>query len=136
MTDFMSLVKLEGKVQSTEIYNLAAQSHIQLSFDAPEFTEDIDAIGNVETIFPICEKTSINFTVIKSAAADGYLFPILLSSVEVISELALTSRKTPKGQEPKCIRRKYLLLRSIKQHYPHGVSQTNSTSGKSSYDIR
>ena len=45
MTDSMSLVKLVGKVQPTEIYNLAAQSHVQVSFDAPEFTADVDATG-------------------------------------------------------------------------------------------
>lgn len=45
MGDSMSLVKLVGKVQPTEIYNLAAQSHVQVSFDAPEFTADIDAVG-------------------------------------------------------------------------------------------
>ena len=45
MTDSMSLVKLVGKVQPTEIYNLAAQSHVQVSFDAPEFTADVDAVG-------------------------------------------------------------------------------------------
>ena len=45
MGDSMSLVKLVGKVQPTEIYNLAAQSHVQVSFDAPEFTADVDAVG-------------------------------------------------------------------------------------------
>lgn len=45
MTDSMSLVKLVGMVQPTEIYNLAAQSHVQVSFDAPEFTADVDATG-------------------------------------------------------------------------------------------
>ncbi len=45
MTDSMSLVKLVGKVMPTEIYNLAAQSHVQVSFDAPEFTADVDAVG-------------------------------------------------------------------------------------------
>lgn len=45
LTDSMSLVKLVGKVQPTEIYNLAAQSHVQVSFDAPEFTADVDATG-------------------------------------------------------------------------------------------
>ena len=45
MTDSMSLVKLVGKVKPTEIYNLAAQSHVQVSFDAPEFTADVDAVG-------------------------------------------------------------------------------------------
>ena len=45
MTDSMSLVKLVGAVRPTEIYNLAAQSHVQVSFDAPEYTADVDATG-------------------------------------------------------------------------------------------
>ena len=45
MGDSMSLVKIVSKVQPTEIYNLAAQSHVQVSFDAPEFTADVDATG-------------------------------------------------------------------------------------------
>ena len=45
MSDSMSLVKLVGNVQPDEIYNLAAQSHVQVSFDAPEFTADVDAVG-------------------------------------------------------------------------------------------
>src|SRR5574344_963471 len=45
MGDSMSLVKLVGKVMPDEIYNLAAQSHVQVSFDAPEFTADVDAVG-------------------------------------------------------------------------------------------
>ena len=43
--DSMSLVKVVGKVKPTEIYNLAAQSHVQVSFDSPEFTADVDATG-------------------------------------------------------------------------------------------
>ena len=45
MGDSMSLVKVVGKVLPTEIYNLAAQSHVQVSFDSPEFTADVDATG-------------------------------------------------------------------------------------------
>ena len=45
MGDSMSLVKLVGEVQPTEIYNLAAQSHVQVSFDAPEYTAEVDAVG-------------------------------------------------------------------------------------------
>lgn len=45
MTDSMSLVKLVGKIEPTEIYNLAAQSHVQVSFDAPEYTAEADAVG-------------------------------------------------------------------------------------------
>ena len=45
MTDSMSLVKLLGVVKPDEIYNLAAQSHVQVSFDSPEYTADVDAVG-------------------------------------------------------------------------------------------
>lgn len=43
--DSMSLVKVVGMVRPDEIYNLAAQSHVQVSFDSPEFTADVDATG-------------------------------------------------------------------------------------------
>lgn len=43
--DSMSLVQVVNLVQPDEIYNLAAQSHVQVSFDAPEFTANIDAVG-------------------------------------------------------------------------------------------
>ena len=43
--DSMSIVKVVGQVKPDEIYNLAAQSHVQVSFDAPEFTADVDAVG-------------------------------------------------------------------------------------------
>ena len=45
MGDSMSLIKVVNKVRPTEIYNLAAQSHVQVSFDSPEFTADVDATG-------------------------------------------------------------------------------------------
>ena len=45
LTDSMSVVKVVGTVKPTEIYNLAAQSHVQVSFDSPEFTADVDAVG-------------------------------------------------------------------------------------------
>ena len=43
--DSMSIVKVVDKVRPDEIYNLAAQSHVQVSFDSPEFTADVDATG-------------------------------------------------------------------------------------------
>ena len=45
MGDSMSIVKVVDKVKPDEIYNLAAQSHVQVSFDSPEFTADVDATG-------------------------------------------------------------------------------------------
>ena len=43
--DSMSIVKVVSVVRPDEIYNLAAQSHVQVSFDSPEFTADVDAVG-------------------------------------------------------------------------------------------
>jgi len=43
--DSMSVLGVVGKVRPDEIYNLAAQSHVQVSFDSPEFTADVDAVG-------------------------------------------------------------------------------------------
>ncbi len=45
MTDSSSLIRVISEVQPTEIYNLAAQSHVKVSFDVPEYTADTDAIG-------------------------------------------------------------------------------------------
>ena len=45
MTDSQSLTSLVKKVQPTEIYNLAAQSHVAVSFQMPEYTADVDALG-------------------------------------------------------------------------------------------
>jgi len=45
LSDTSSLVKVIATVRPDEIYNLAAQSHVQVSFDSPEFTADIDATG-------------------------------------------------------------------------------------------
>lgn len=43
--DSISLVKLIGEIKPDEIYNLAAQSHVQVSFDVPEYTADVVATG-------------------------------------------------------------------------------------------
>ena len=45
MTDSMSITRLIKEIKPTEIYNLAAQSHVQVSFEVPEFTADSDAVG-------------------------------------------------------------------------------------------
>ena len=45
LTDTASLTNIIAKVRPDEIYNLAAQSHVQVSFDVPEYSGDVDAIG-------------------------------------------------------------------------------------------
>ena len=50
MGDSMSLMSVIGNVRPDEIYNLAAQSHVQVSFDAPEYTADVDATGALRVL--------------------------------------------------------------------------------------
>ena len=45
MTDSSSLIRIIAEIKPTEIYNLAAQSHVKVSFDVPEYTADTDAVG-------------------------------------------------------------------------------------------
>lgn len=45
LSDTASITNIIAKVQPDEIYNLAAQSHVQVSFDVPEYSGDVDAIG-------------------------------------------------------------------------------------------
>ncbi len=45
LSDSSSIIRIVGKVKPDEIYNLAAQSHVHVSFDAPEYSGDVDALG-------------------------------------------------------------------------------------------
>lgn len=50
MTDSSSLIRIIGEVKPTEIYNLAAQSHVKVSFDVPEYTADANALGTLRLL--------------------------------------------------------------------------------------
>src|SRR5258707_15045172 len=47
MTDTSNVIRLVNEAKPTEIYNLAAQSHVQVSFDTPEYTANTDALGTL-----------------------------------------------------------------------------------------
>ena len=50
LTDATNLIRLVQEVQPTEIYNLAAQSHVQVSFETPEYTANADGIGTLRLL--------------------------------------------------------------------------------------
>ncbi len=50
LTDSSSLIHIVQKVQPDEIYNLGAQSHVQVSFEQPEYTADVDAMGTLRLL--------------------------------------------------------------------------------------
>src|SRR5271169_5325082 len=64
LTDATNLIRLVSEIQPTEIYNLAAQSHVKVSFETPEYTANADAIGTVrllEAIRIVRREGSIRF---------------------------------------------------------------------------
>ena len=64
LTDSSSLIRIIGLVRPDEIYNLAAQSHVQVSFNVPEYSGDVDALGVLRVleavrILGLVEKTRV-----------------------------------------------------------------------------
>jgi GDPmannose 4,6-dehydratase len=60
MTDSTNLAKIVKDVQPTEVYNLAAQSHVAVSFEMPEYTANADAIGTLR-LLEACRDRNIKF---------------------------------------------------------------------------
>ncbi|GAP73431.1 GDP-mannose 4,6-dehydratase [Candidatus Symbiothrix dinenymphae] len=50
MTDSMNITRIIGEIQPDEIYNLAAQSHVKVSFDTPEYTANVDGLGTLRIL--------------------------------------------------------------------------------------
>ena len=68
MTDSSSLIGILNKVKPNEIYNLAAQSHVQVSFEIPEYTANSDAIGVLRLLEAVRSANLINKTKIYQAS--------------------------------------------------------------------
>ena len=71
MSDASALARLIGKIQPDEIYNLAAQSHVRVSFDSPEYTADITATGTVRLLEAIRE-TGISPRFYQASSSEMY----------------------------------------------------------------
>ncbi|MGB5445206.1 MAG: GDP-mannose 4,6-dehydratase, partial [Psychromonas sp.] len=50
LTDSSNLTRILNKVQPDEVYNLGAQSHVAVSFESPEYTSDVDALGTLRLL--------------------------------------------------------------------------------------
>src|SRR5258707_9754672 len=64
MTDTNSLLRVIQTVQPNEIYNLAAQSHVAVSFESPEYTANVDALGALmipDGIYPLGMPKDVRF---------------------------------------------------------------------------
>ncbi|PJZ46190.1 GDP-mannose 4,6-dehydratase [Leptospira brenneri] len=71
MTDSSNLNRILEKIQPVEIYNLAAQSHVQVSFEVPEYTAEVDAVGTLRILDAI-KQTGINTRFYQASTSELY----------------------------------------------------------------
>jgi GDPmannose 4,6-dehydratase len=71
LTDSSNLNRLVEKVQPTEIYNLGAQSHVQVSFEVPEYTAEVDGVGTLRFLDAIKE-TGLNTRFYQASTSELY----------------------------------------------------------------
>ncbi len=71
LTDSSNLNRLIEKIRPTEIYNLGAQSHVQVSFEVPEYTAEVDGIGTLRLLDSIRE-TGINCRFYQASTSELY----------------------------------------------------------------
>ncbi len=60
LTDSSNLIRIIQKIKPDEIYNLGAQSHVQVSFETPEYTANSDALGTIRILEAIRTLNLIN----------------------------------------------------------------------------
>ena len=94
MTDSSSLIRIIQQVQPDEIYNLAAQSHVKVSFDVPEYTAEADALGTLRMleavrILGLEKQTRIFRTLRKSTGSAAKRNDSVLSTFSVWSSQAI-----------------------------------------------
>ena len=71
LTDGMNLMSIVQKIQPDEIYNMAAQSHVQVSFETPEYTANADAIGTLR-LLEIIHKTNPKIKFYQASTSELY----------------------------------------------------------------
>ena len=71
LTDSSNLNRLVEKIQPTEIYNLGAQSHVQVSFEVPEYTAEVDGVGTLRFLDAI-KDTGINTKFYQASTSELY----------------------------------------------------------------
>ena len=85
--DTSNLTRLIRDIEPDEIYNLGAQSHVAVSFEAPEYTADVDAIGTLRILgaIPFSEKIPFNklqlelFGLVRNATGGDTGYPVRLA---------------------------------------------------------
>ena len=85
LTDSTSLIRIIQDVQPDEIYNLAAQSHVAVSFEEPEYTANSDAIGTLRIL-----EASVTQSTRNGVAATSGAISTLISPTPGLAQLTVT----------------------------------------------
>tara|TARA_B100001094_G_scaffold179711_1_gene174014 strand:- start:641 stop:1711 length:1071 start_codon:yes stop_codon:yes gene_type:complete len=72
LTDSSNIQMIISKVKPTEIYNLAAQSHVQVSFEQPEYTGDVDALGTLRILNAVRASELYNTKIYQACTSELY----------------------------------------------------------------
>ena len=72
MLDASNINKIIGEIEPDEIYNLAAQSHVAVSFETPEYTSDVNALGTLRILESIRQLRLTNKCKFYQASSSNY----------------------------------------------------------------
>ena len=72
LTDSSNLTRIIQEVQPDEVYNLGAQSHVAVSFESPEYTADVDALGTLRLLEATGARPLIDRTIPMEKAREGF----------------------------------------------------------------
>jgi len=94
LTDSSNLNRLMEKIHPDEIYNLGAQSHVQVSFEVPEYTAEVDAIGTLRFLDAIRE-TGVKSRFYQASTSELYGNSLTTSKVQKASAIKTLNEETP-----------------------------------------
>jgi len=117
MTDSTNIIRLIGSIQPSEIYNLAAQSHVQVSFESPEYTANADALG-VTRVLEAIRLTNQQRSVRFYQASTSEMFG--LSSEIMLNEKSAFHPRSPYG-----VAKLYAYWMTINYREAYGIYASN-----------
>jgi len=117
LTDSSNIVRLVKQINPTEIYNLAAQSHVAVSFEVPEYSADVDAVGTLrilEAIILLGKKDSIKFYQASTSELYG-----------LVQEVPQTEKTPFYPRSPYAVAKLYAYWITINYREAHGIYACN-----------
>ena len=125
LTDSSNLNRLMEKIQPNEIYNLGAQSHVQVSFEVPEYTAEVDAIGTLRFLDAIRE-TGAKSRFYQASTSELYGNTLVKKNKSGASIITSLNEETPfRPSSPYAIAKLYAYWITINYREAYGIYACN-----------